>query len=586
MSTGTVISLLGMVAVVAGSAGINFFGAAAARSTSDFLVASRTLGPATNAAAISGEYLSAASFLGVAGLVMRDGADALWYPVGFTAGYLALLLFVAAPLRRSGAYTVPDFAELRLRSQPLRRVCTLVTIVLGWLFMLPQLQGAALTVATISNLPSWSGAAAASVVVLATVLFGGLRSMTLVQAFQYFLKLAALAVPTVVLALHFAGTHPGLTRPTTSEFTATTTLDIRAAVALQIGAPVEFTATGELDGAQRAGAVRWEPGTHTVSAGSSLSFPAGTPIPLPVGVAPTDSGWLNPLSGSRQYPLVATYSLIMALVLGTMGLPSVLARFYSNPDGHATRRTAVIALALVGGFYLLPIALGVLSRFYTPQLLLTGQSDAAVLLLPAAALGSGWAMDLLTGLITAGAWAAFLSAATGLAVSVAGVIHTDVLRRGRAHDFRLAALIATAVPLGAALLVTRLELTETVALAFAVAASTFCPLLVLGIWWRGLTAPGAIAGILTGAALSITAAAAVLAGLGHTPGLGDVLSRPAIISAPAAFLTMIVVSRLTARRSPTDAEQLLLQLHAPERLGLTPPHVPEAPDTATRTPPG
>ena len=102
--------LVGVVSAVIGSIGVRV-----ARSTSDFLVASRTVGPAANAGAISGEYLSAASFLGVAGLILRDGVDALWYPIGFTAGYLALVLFVAAPLRRSGAYTVPDFAEARLQ---------------------------------------------------------------------------------------------------------------------------------------------------------------------------------------------------------------------------------------------------------------------------------------------------------------------------------------------------------------------------------------------------------------------------------------------------------------------------------------
>ena len=102
-------------------------GCASRRTTCDFFVASRVVGPGLNAAAISGEYLSAASFLGVAGLVLAYGADMLWYPVGFTAGYLVLLVFVAAPLRRSGAYTLPDFAEARLESRrgaPRSRRCS------------------------------------------------------------------------------------------------------------------------------------------------------------------------------------------------------------------------------------------------------------------------------------------------------------------------------------------------------------------------------------------------------------------------------------------------------------------------------
>src|SRR5688572_31974449 len=95
-----------------------------ARTTSDFFVASRSVRPMWNASAISGEYLSAASFLGVAGLVLKYGVDMLWYPVGFAAGYLALLLFVAAPLRRSGAFTLPDFCQLRLGSPWLRKLAT------------------------------------------------------------------------------------------------------------------------------------------------------------------------------------------------------------------------------------------------------------------------------------------------------------------------------------------------------------------------------------------------------------------------------------------------------------------------------
>ena len=105
-----VVTVIALLLAAVATVAIGIYGVRFARTTSDFLVASRTVGPRWNAAAISGEYLSAASFLGVAGLIAKYGADALWYPIGFTAGYLGLLLFVAAPLRRSGAYTVPDFA--------------------------------------------------------------------------------------------------------------------------------------------------------------------------------------------------------------------------------------------------------------------------------------------------------------------------------------------------------------------------------------------------------------------------------------------------------------------------------------------
>ena len=116
-------ALVGVVVVVVATLAIGTWSLRFSRTTSDFLVASRSVRPALNASAISGEYLSAASFLGVAGLVLVFGAEMLWYPVGWTAGYLVLLVLVAAPLRRSGAYTLPDFAEARLES----RTCLLYT---------------------------------------------------------------------------------------------------------------------------------------------------------------------------------------------------------------------------------------------------------------------------------------------------------------------------------------------------------------------------------------------------------------------------------------------------------------------------
>ena len=140
-------------------------GVAAMRTTSDFLVASRRISPAFNAAAVSGEYLSAASFLGIAGLVVKGGVGALWYPVGFTAGYLLMLTLVAAPLRRTGALTVPDFAEARLASPVLRKLCALVVLVIGYLYLVPQFTAAGQVLTLVSGVPYWVGVVVAGVVV-------------------------------------------------------------------------------------------------------------------------------------------------------------------------------------------------------------------------------------------------------------------------------------------------------------------------------------------------------------------------------------------------------------------------------------
>ncbi|MFP5021119.1 sodium/solute symporter [Pseudonocardia phyllosphaerae] len=567
----TAIVLVAVVSAVIGSIGHR------TRLTTDFLVASRSVPSRLNAGAISGEYLSAASFLGVAGAVLVEGLDGLWYAVGYTAGYLALLLFVAAPLRRSGAYTVSDFADARLASPKLRRVCTVVVILICWLYVLPQLQGAGLTVAIVTGLPEWVGSAAAGVVVIATVALGGMRSVTFVQAFQYWFKMTALAIPVIIgLAVWFGDGHT-FSRDEPPEFREDTTVAVETPVQLDVRLTVDVVARGSVDGRPANGPQRWVAGTsHVVAPGTSLSFRAGAPVPVTAGAPTDDESWLRPFTGSEPHQVLATYSLILATFLGTMGLPHVLGRFYTNPDGRAARRSAVVVLAMLSGFYIMVSLLGVLSRVYTPQLLVNGRSDSAILLLPTAILGSNLFGALVGGLVAAGAWAAFLSTASGLLVSLAGVVSTDILprRRKMSGRFPLATVIAGIPPTVVALLPTGVNFAEAVALVFAVAASTFCPLLVLGIWWRGLTDVGAIAGVLTGGIVSAGSVVLALAGvrLAADDGAGGwidvLLYRPAIMSVPLAFLVMVLVSRATRERRPVDAGQVLLRLHAPERLGL------------------
>ncbi|MEJ7833093.1 MAG: cation acetate symporter, partial [Nocardioides sp.] len=180
------VAVVTVATLVIGSWGLKF-----SRTTSDFYVASRSVRPGLNASAIGGEYLSAASFLGVAGLVLTLGADMLWYPIGWTAGYLVLLTLVAAPLRRSGAYTLPDFAEARLSSRWTRGTCSVFVVAVGMLYLLPQFQGAGITLTATTGAPSWLGPVIVGVVVIANVSSGGMRSITFVQAFQYWLKLTA-----------------------------------------------------------------------------------------------------------------------------------------------------------------------------------------------------------------------------------------------------------------------------------------------------------------------------------------------------------------------------------------------------------
>jgi Na+(H+)/acetate symporter ActP len=553
-----------IVVVILVTVAIGVYGLRLARTTSDFLVASRTVSPGWNAAAISGEYLSAASFLGVAGLILKNGIDMLWYPVGFAAGYLALLLFVAAPLRRSGAFTLPDFCHLRLGSPSLRRLATVFVILIGWLYVVPQLQGAGITLRAVTGVPDAWGAIVVGVVVTANVALGGMRAITFVQAFQYWLKLTALAVPIVFVVLHWqADGRPALTPPPGPSFIAETTVVVEHPTTLTLAEPATVQVrAGGVDAQQGPGTVELAVGEHRVSADSTLTFAAGTLVPS--AGAHDDLRWLLPPRNDER-GLFATYSLILATFLGTMGLPHVLVRFYTNPDGAAARRTTLMVLGLVGMFYLLPTMYGVLGRVYTPQLLMTGRTDAVVLTLPGAAIG-GVGGELLGALVAAGAFAAFLSTSSGLLTSVAGVISTDVLGRGAVRDFRRAAIVAGAVPLLIALNLRNLDVSQIVGMAFAVAASSFCPLLVLGIWWRGLTGRGAAAGILVGGGAAVGAVLATVFGPRWEGWFSVLVGQPAAWTVPLAFAVMVGVSLATRDRVPAGVSATMLRLHAPDTL--------------------
>ncbi|MCZ4560914.1 cation acetate symporter [Rhodococcus sp. IEGM 1401] len=564
----TVIALL---AAAVATVGIGIYGVRLARTTSDFLVASRSVGPRWNAAAISGEYLSAASFLGVAGLIAKYGADALWYPVGFTAGYLGLLLFVAAPLRRSGAYTVPDFVEFRLGAPWLRTVAMLVVVVICALYLVPQFQGAGLTLNILLGVPGWVGALAVGLIVIANVVGGGMRSITFVQAFQYWLKLTAIAIPALVLAVHFFADDRSVGSPAPPTVSEQTVVDITTDVLVQVDSPIVVSVAGTLDDESVDGRVLLDAGEHRLGSGTLLTLDAGSPVPVVAGAPTTDRAWAMPGGGlGGAHPLYQVYSLILATFLGTLGLPHVLVRFYTNPDGRAARLTSLTVLALLGMFYLFPTVLGVFARLYVPQLLITGASDAAVLLLPGSVL-SGIPGQLLAALVAAGAIAAFLSTSSGLLVSIAGVLSTDVLS-GKVRDFRVAAILAGAVPLALSIGVVSLDLSRTVGLVFAVAASTLCPLLVLGIWWRGLTAAGAAAGLFLGGGISLVAASISVVTPISDGVLGGwaaaILGYPAAVSVPVAFAAMIAVSLATRKTVPSDISRIFARLHLPEGLDM------------------
>lgn len=278
---------------------VGVWGFRVARTTSDFFVASRSVGASLNASAIGGEYLSAASFLGVAGLLLVSGADMLWYPVGWTGGYLVLMVLVAAPLRRSGAYTLPDFAEARLQSRWVRLVCSLLVVTIGWLYLIPRVPRCQLGARPLHGRSPLDGGGGR-----------GWRRTRQRAGGRHALDHVGAGISVL------AQTHRALSA------------DHLLIVRSHGGAPspVDTPAIGGVDGPE----------------------------------------WASPMTSSSEHPLYLTWSIIFATTLGTMGLPHVVVRFYTNPDGRAARRTTLAVLVLLAIFYVLPPIYGSLGRIMHP----------------------------------------------------------------------------------------------------------------------------------------------------------------------------------------------------------------------------
>ncbi len=581
---------------------MGFRSAKTSKTASDFFVAGRSVSVGWNASAISGEYLSAASFMGIAGMVMSSGYDALWYPVCYACGYLFLLLFIAGPLRRFGAYTIPDFAEGRFDSPLFRKIAVVFVLFIGFFYTMPQMKGAGVTLAYIfPGLPYWVGVAVVGAVITLNVALGGMKGITLVQAFQYWAKMFAISVPIFVLMAVYG--HYG--RQLASNNVAQMPL----------------------------GALYQSKGALTNSVVPFITEVERKTLPAK---APMDSEWIAPFGPltskavkaaanklpeaeraaylaehEKPYSLLYTYSLIIAIVCGTAGLPHILVRFYTNPDGVAAKRTTMWVMILIGIFYVFPPVFGAIGRNLMPELY-TGLSgikgtDQVVLKLPTliSQKYDVWG-SILSGITCAGAFAAFMSTFSGLLVSMTGALAHDVYGRilrpkssaeERMKMFKWCAILIGSVAVILGSMVEPLEINFMVGQAFAIAAASYFPLLFMSVWWRGLTMKGAAIGMLTGGLLSLFAVALTNAStLASDPGtMGKIFAgfkgmndfwaahpllrilcdQPAIWSVPLSIGLMIIISKATAEDIPADIRMKMLVLHAPEKLGLKQEYIQE-----------
>jgi Na+(H+)/acetate symporter ActP len=392
-----------------------------------------------------------------------------------------------------------------------------------------------------------------------------MKGITLVQAFQYWLKMFAISAPIFVLISLYGGYGTHLSKngngPTPTNAIATS-----------------------ITGAEKEGS------TTVVRA----ALPA---------IAPDDATWISPFGRlsskaakaakltteeSRPYALLYTYSLIIALVCGTAGLPHILVRFYTNPDGVAAKRTTMWVMILIGVFYVFPPVFGVMGRNLMPSLyegLGSKGTDKVVLELPRVINGT-WG-SILSGITCAGAFAAFMSTFSGLLVSMTGALAHDVYGRilvpdstptERMRMFKWCAFGVGGMATFLGCFVEKLEINFMVGQAFAIAAASYFPLLFMSVWWRGMTMKGAATGMLTGGVCALSAVVLTnvsdlklvdLAGFWAAHPLVRILcEQPAIWCVPLAIGLMVVISMMTRSDVPADIRMKMLVLHAPEALGL------------------
>ncbi|MBW0114957.1 cation acetate symporter [Pseudonocardia sp. KRD-169] len=424
----------------------------ATSSASDFYTAGGGFSGPQNGVAISGDYLSAASFLGIAGAIALNGYDGFLYSIGFLVAWLVALLLVAELLRNTGKYTMGDVLAFRMRQRPVRAAAATSTLAVSFFYLLAQMAGAGGLVALLLNVTDGFGQsiviAIVGAVMIAYVLIGGMRGTTWVQIIKAVLLIAGAGIMTIwVLALY------------------------------------GFNFSAVLADAVRAGG---ETGEALLNPGKQYGKSALTQIDF--------------------------LSLGLALVLGTAGLPHILMRFYTVPTAKEARRSVVWAIWLIGLFYVFTLVLGYgAGALVGPEAIRAapgGANSAAPLL--AYELGG----TVLLGIIAAVAFATILAVVAGLTItasaSFAHDIYANVIKKGELSDpneevkvARITAVVIGVVAIFGGILANGQNIAFLVALAFAVAASANLPTILYSLFWKRFNTSGALWSIYGGLGVTV-----------------------------------------------------------------------------------
>lgn len=495
--------------------GITYWAARRSSGASAFFAAGRRITAWQNGVAVAGDYMSAASFLGIAGIIAYQGYDGFMYSVGWLVAYLTVLLIVAEPLRNAGKYTMADVLAYRLSPRPVRAMASLSTLTVSTFYMIAQMVGAGALVALLlkdSGISYEAAVTGVGVLMIVYVVFGGMLATTWVQIIKAILLMAGTVLLSILVLAHF-------------EFSFGRFFDAIANVTYhENGVPVtkDFFQPG----------LRFKP----------------------------------------PYGSLDLISLSMALILGTAGLPHILVRFYTVPDARTARISIVWAMALIGSFYIMTTFLGFGAATIVGRdaIAANGGTNMSAPLL-AQALGG----DVFFAFVAAIAFATILAVVAGLTISAstsfAHDFYTNVVHHGKERRSgeevrvaRITAFVVGAVAIAIAILLgPTANVAFLVALAFAVAASANLPVIVLSLFWKRFNTSGAVVGLGTGLATSI-----ILILIGPSIMKTDPLfplENPGILSIPLGFLGAIIGTFWT--REPT-AEAKFAELLVRANTGL------------------
>ncbi|MFE4393813.1 cation acetate symporter [Kitasatospora xanthocidica] len=506
--------------------GITVWAGRQTRSAADFYAGGRGFTGFQNGLAISGDYMSAASFLGIAGTIALSGYDGFLYSIGFLVAWLVALLLIAEPLRNSGRFTMADVLAFRMRQRPVRTAAGVSTIVVSIFYLLAQMVGAGTLVALL--LGAEGGAAKRWTIVgvgalmIVYVVIGGMKGTTWVQIVKAVLLIAGAALMTVLVLAKYHFNPSEL-----------------------LGAAASASGKGE---------AFLQPGQKYGSGTAKLDF----------------------------------ISLGIALVLGTAGLPHILVRFYTVPTAKAARKSVLWAIGIIGVFYLMTLALGFGAAALVGSKAIKAANAAGNTAAPqlAEALGGGAGSTggaILLAVISAVAFATILAVVAGLTLassaSFAHDLYANVIRRGKASEkeevrsAKWAAVAIGAVAIVLSLFADKLNTAALVALAFAVAASANLPTLLYSLFWKRFTTVGAVSSVYAGLLTSVTLVvfSPVVSGaktslFPHSDFHWFPLENPGLVSIPVGFLAGWL-GTLLSRERPDAAKYAELEVRSLTGLG-------------------